>query len=114
VFSFHGHPDHAAERWAPRVVQVSALKAQGVAAFWDQVQTFMRLQRSGGEFDVRRRSQAQAWMWDIVQARLQTDFRAHPAIRAALPQALSDIDGARVAPSAAARALLDLFESPTR
>jgi len=114
VFSVHGHPDPAAEHWAPRVVQVSALKSQGVAAFWEQVETFIRIQRASGEFDGRRRRQAQAWMWDIVQARLQADFRAHPAVRAALPQALGDVDAARVAPSAAARALLDLFEPPTR
>ena len=114
IFSFHGHPDHGAERWSPRVLQVSALQAQGLDAFWAQVETFMRLKRASGEFQSRRRSQAQAWMWDIVQARLQADFRAHPAVRAALPRALDDVDAARVAPSSAARALLDLFESPTR
>ena len=114
IFSFHGHAEPAAERWAPCVVQVSALKVQGVAAFWEQVQRYLRLKRASGEFDARRRSQAQAWMWDIVHARLQADFHAHPAVRAALPKALGDVDAARVAPSSAARALLDLFESPTR
>jgi LAO/AO transport system kinase len=114
IFSFHGHPDPAVERWTTRVVQVSALKSQGVAAFWAQVELFMRLKRAQGEFDARRRGQARAWMWDLVHARLQADFHAHPAVRAALPQALSDVDAARVAPSAAARALLDLFESPSR
>jgi LAO/AO transport system kinase len=114
IFSVHGHADPAAERWSTQVVQVSALKGQGVAAFWAQVERFMRLERASGEFDARRRSQARAWMWDIVHARLQADFHAHPAVRAALPQALGDVDAARIAPSAAARALLDLFEPPSR
>ena len=36
--------------------------------------------------------------------------RAAPAVRAALPRVLQDVNEARVAPSAAARVLLDLFE----
>ncbi len=114
IFSFHGHASAVAERWVPGVVQVSALKTQGVAAFWAQVERCMRLKRASGEFEARRRSQALAWMWDIVHARLQADFHAHAAVRAALPQTLADVDSARVAPSSAARALLDLFESPSR
>jgi LAO/AO transport system kinase len=114
IFSFHGHASPVAERWVPGVVQVSALKAQGVAAFWAQIERFMQLKRASGEFDSRRRSQALAWMWDIVHARLQADFHAHPAVRAALVQTLGDVNAARVAPSSAARALLDLFESPSR
>jgi LAO/AO transport system kinase len=111
IFSFHGHTPNAAERWVPGVVQVSALKGQGVGAFWAQVERFTRLKRTNGEFEARRRGQAQAWMWDIVHARLLADFHAHPAVNAALPQTVGDVDAARTAPSSAARALLDLFET---
>ena len=73
---------------------------------------FEAKRRTSGAFDTRRRQQALAWMWDIVQAGLQSDFRAHPAVRRALPQALDDVGAARIAPSSAARTLLDLFEQP--
>jgi LAO/AO transport system kinase len=96
------------------VLPLSALKGQGVDAFWQGVLLFHRMKRASGEFEARRKQQALAWMWDIVHARLQADFRAHAAVRAALPQALADVAGARVAPSSAARALLNLFEHPTR
>jgi LAO/AO transport system kinase len=49
-----------------------------------------------------------------VHARLLADFRAHPAVRAALPGALADVEAARVAPSSGARRLLDLFEQSSR
>jgi LAO/AO transport system kinase len=114
IFSPRGHATHGTACWTTQVMQLSALKAQGIGAFWSQVERFMQLRRAGGEFDTRRRSQALAWMWDIVHARLQADFHAHPAVRAALPQMLGDVNAARVAPSSAARALLDLFESPSR
>ena len=111
VFSFHGNPAHGGERWHTRVVQLSALHGQGVEAFWNQVEQFHALRRASGEFDVRRKSQALSWMWDIIQARLQSDFKQHAQVRRALPQTLADVREARIAPSAAARSLLKLFES---
>ncbi len=112
VFNFHGNPAHAAERWQPRVMQISALKAQGIVDFWGTVKDFESRRRASGEFDERRRQQALAWMWDIVHAGLRHAFDQHPAVRTALPQTLRDVNEARIAPSAAARSLLNLFQRP--
>lgn len=112
VFNFHGNPAHAAERWQPQVMQLSALKAQGIADFWAAVTAFQAKRRASGELDARRRQQALAWMWDIVQAGLRHAFDQHPSVRAALPHTLSDVNEARIAPSAAARSLLNLFQTP--
>ncbi len=101
---FAGHDD------APRVLTMSALKGDGFDAFWSAVEAFHARRRASGEFEARRKRQALAWMWDIVHARLQADFRRHAAVRKALPQTLADVTEARVAPSAAARSLLSLFE----
>ena len=105
VLSFHGHA-HA----LPKVMQISALKGQGVAGFWSHVEQFRQERQARGDFDERRRRQSLAWMWELIQARLQSDFRHHPAVREALPAMLHDVAEARVAPSAAARGLLALFE----
>ena len=110
MFGAHGD----AQRWAPRVMQLSALKGQGVEAFWVNVEEFHRQRHASGEFDARRKQQALAWMWDIVHAGLHADFRQYPAVREALPQTVRDVTGARVAPSAAARVLLNLFEQKQR
>jgi len=107
VFSLRG-----AERSIPRVMQISALKGQGIDTFWSNVEAFHELRHASGEFDTRRKQQALSWMWDIVHARLQADFRHHPAVREALRHTLRDVAEARVAPSSAARTLLDLFERP--
>jgi LAO/AO transport system kinase len=106
IFSFHGHTGH----WTPKVMQTSALKGRHIDTFWQQVEQFQQQRRASGEFDSRRKKQALSWMWDIVQARLQADFKHHPAVREALPQALRDVAEARIAPSSAARSLLDRFE----
>jgi LAO/AO transport system kinase len=95
---------------APRVLLMSALKNEGFDAFWAAVEAFHVRQHANGEFATRREQQALAWMWDIVHARLQADFRHHAAVRKALPQAIQDVTAARIAPSVAARSLLNLFE----
>jgi LAO/AO transport system kinase len=94
----------------PRVLTMSALKSDGFDAFWTAVETFHAQRRASGAFAARRREQALAWMWDIIQARLQADFRQHAAVREALPQSIRDVTEARIAPSVAARSLLNLFE----
>ena len=95
---------------APRVLTMSALKNDGFDTFWSAVETFHAQRRASGEFEKRRQSQALAWMWDIIQARLQADFRHHAAVRLAMPQTVQDVTAARIAPSVAARTLLNLFE----
>ena len=110
MFGVHASP----EQWVTRVTQLSALKGQGIDVFWAAVEEFHSKRRASGEFEARRRQQALAWMWDIVNARLAADFRRHAAVRGALPQAVRDVLESRVAPSAAARTLLNLFEQEPR
>ena len=106
---------HAASAQRPvQVLQMGALTGRGVDGFWSVVEESAAARRASGEFARRRKQQALAWMWDIVHARLLTDFRSHAAVRDALPATLRDVADARVAPSSAARALLNLFENPTR
>jgi LAO/AO transport system kinase len=106
VLSFRGPISHA----EPKVMQISALQGQGIAEFWSHVERHFRERHASGEVDARRQRQSLAWMWELIQARLQSDFRHHPAVRAALPATLQQVAEARVAPSTAARTLLALFE----
>jgi LAO/AO transport system kinase len=100
-----GHGDGAPSR----VLKLSALKAQGVDTFWQKVQDLIAHRRESGEFAQRRQHQGQAWMWDLIHAALLGDFRRHPDVRQALPEVLKSVNESRVAPSAAARSLLQLF-----
>jgi LAO/AO transport system kinase len=106
VFGFPGR----GEQHAVPVLKLSALAGTGIDAFWQAVQAEVARRRANGAFESRRRAQRQAWLWDIVQARLLADFKQHPAVRAALAATLADVDAARTAPTVAARALLALFE----
>ena len=110
LFGLRGHAEHRTDYWHAKVMQISALKNQGIEEFWTNVEQFHQQRRASGEFDARRKQQALAWMWDLIHARLHADFRHHPAVREALPEMLREVGSARIAPSSAARALLARFE----
>ena len=113
LFGLHGNPDHAHHDesvWHPSVLQLSALKEQGIDRFWQQVLRFRQLQTDNGHMAQRRVHQAQAWMWERIEAGLRQRFRAHPDVQAALESLQDDVVQGRVAASVAARRLLDLFQ----
>jgi LAO/AO transport system kinase len=110
------HDPHApadTQPWRPRVMQLSALKGDGLAAFLATVDDFRRLQASQGRLQSRRSDQDRAWMWERIGAGLQQRFRRHAAVQAALPRALDDVRAGRTAPSVAARQLLALLDNPS-
>lgn len=112
LLGLHGNPDHMHHDqavWHPQVIQMSALRGQGVDTFWAAVSEFRRLQTANGRLATRRQQQARAWMWERIDAGLRALFRSHPGVRARLPQLLQDVtDGQQVA-SSAARELLSVF-----
>ncbi|HJV71059.1 methylmalonyl Co-A mutase-associated GTPase MeaB [Ideonella sp.] len=112
LFGLHGHPDHAhhdQKAWHPRVLQLSALKATGLADFWQAVTEFKSLQTANGRLAARRHAQDGAWMWERIDAGLKARFRAHPAVREQLAVMAGQVRAGTLAASVAARRLLDLF-----
>jgi LAO/AO transport system kinase len=95
---------------AAQVLQLSALKSTGLDEFWRAVGALRDQRRAGGQLAQRRRQQDRAWMWERVEAGLRQRFRQHPAVRAALPEFIADVEAGRVAASVAARRLLDLMD----
>jgi LAO/AO transport system kinase len=96
---------------AAQVLQLSALKADGVAGFWVAVMAFRDAQQAAGRLQARRHEQDRAWMWERIEAGLHERFRHHPGVREALPQITHDVRAGMLAASVAARRLLDLMDS---
>jgi LAO/AO transport system kinase len=113
LFGMHGNPDHAHHDltiWHPKVLPLSALKNEGVTEFWSEVMIFKDIQMANGEFADRRKSQAQSWMWERIEAGLRQRFHGHAAVQSQLPILSNEVNQGLVAPSVAARRLLDLFK----
>ena len=109
VLGQQGNPQHAAhdaQLWQPEVIQISGLTGQGLDAFWDCVTRFQNLRSADGSLAARRRQQAQAWMWALIESGLKSAFRQHPAVRAALGTTTERVAAGTLPPSTAARQLL--------
>ncbi|MBH1966522.1 MAG: methylmalonyl Co-A mutase-associated GTPase MeaB [Comamonadaceae bacterium] len=116
LFGMHGNPEHAlhdAQLWHPRVIQISGLKGQGLDDFWNAVTEFKTLQTANGRLMQRRQQQSLAWMWERIHAGLRAAFRQHAGVRDALASTTQAVADGRLAPSTAARQLLDLAALPT-
>jgi LAO/AO transport system kinase len=114
ILGQHGNPEHAhhdASQWHPQVLQLSALKGDGLDAFWQAVSSFRKLQEAGGRLQSRRRHQALAWMWERIESGLKQAFRQDPAVRALLPQLTQEVEHGTLAASTAARQLLEVMKS---
>ncbi|QWD61634.1 methylmalonyl Co-A mutase-associated GTPase MeaB [Polynucleobacter sp. MWH-UH25E] len=110
LLGFQGNPDHASHDvnyWHPTVMTLSALEGRGVPELWEKISHFEKLQKANGKFDSRRKQQAGAWMWDRIDAGLKNAFRSNEAVQALLPNLVTEVNQGTMAPSVAARRLLE-------
>jgi LAO/AO transport system kinase len=95
--------------WRPRALLASALEGGGIAEVWETVLEHRRLLEATGEIEARRRQQARAWMWSLVDEGLERAFRSHPGAAAEIPGLEADVAAQKTTPAAAARRLLARF-----
>ncbi len=98
------HPD-----WTPPVLRASAVTGEGISELWETVGAHRRALDATGALAERRRRQAEAWLWSLVDDGLGRQFRNHPVVRQMIPELEGAVADQRTTPSAAARALLEAF-----
>jgi LAO/AO transport system kinase len=103
------HEEHAST--LQRVLQVSALKADGIAPLWDAITAQRTAREASGAWAARRREQSLSWMWDRIQAGLRQAFVAQPGMGTRLEAATSAVRDGITPASTAARQLLAAFQS---
>jgi LAO/AO transport system kinase len=100
------HP--ASPNWQPPVLTLSALRKDGLAEFWQVVESFRSTLTASGELEEKRRHQALAWMWQQIDSGLHHRFREHPAVKSALAELSVSVEAGTTTPAAAAQRLLAL------
>ena len=66
---------------------------------------------ASGEFAAKRRHQALAWMWEMIDSGLRSRFRSHPRVREELPALARAVEEGGTTPAAAAFRLLGHLQS---
>jgi LAO/AO transport system kinase len=95
--------------WTPRVLTVSSLQSRGIDAVWQAILDHTAAFEASGEREVRRRKQAQDWMWSLVEEGLRSAFRAHPEVSRQVASLEQAVQNREITPASAARALLQAF-----
>jgi LAO/AO transport system kinase len=96
----------ASANWSPPVITASALHKEGIAEFWDNIENYRKLLTPTGEFDQKRKHQALAWMWQMIESGLRQQFKDHPGVQASLSHLSRSVEDGQTTPAAAAHALL--------
>ena len=97
--------------WQARVLAASGLEGRGVKEVWQMVLEHRDALSASGEREARRREQARAWLWSLVDHGLRRAFREHPAVADRVSALEADVEAQRTTPARAARMLLDAFRS---
>jgi LAO/AO transport system kinase len=101
----------ASSGWRPEVVLCSALTQTGVEAIWQIVLRHRQQLDSTGVLVRQRHEQALQWLTELIHQGLESRFRAHEGVAAAIAEWERAVATGAAAP-AAAEALLRIFDSP--
>ncbi len=92
--------------WTPTALTCSARTGAGLDELWQQVMAHREQLSANGELERRRHQQRVRWMWSMIEERLLTTFKQHPAVVRELVQLeAAVIRGETTATQAAVRAL---------
>jgi len=97
--------------WQTPVLTCSAQTAAGLPEVWAEVEKFVALARSRGEFDARRCAQDLTWLQSLVEEGLREAFLASPAVRAEQAEIIAQVSAGTLSPVAGAHRLLKKIKS---
>jgi LAO/AO transport system kinase len=97
------------EGWTVPVLTCSAAKRTGMEQIWSTVQKHHVTVETSGALARKRAAQNEAWLWSEVREGLIERFRDHADVAATLDQTEAAVKSGALAPTAAARKLLDRF-----
>ncbi len=95
--------------WIPPVVTISAMENKGLSALWEKIVLHKKLLGQSGEREAKRREQQVRWMWALVEDRMMTRLKAHPAVKALIPSLETEIGAGKITPVVAMERLLAAF-----
>jgi LAO/AO transport system kinase len=99
----------ASPNWSPPVVTCAGLTGEGLGALWNQIEEHRRIFTKSGERTDKRRRQQVRWMWAMLEDRLISGLRSHPAVRAALPEIERQVAAETMTPARATETLLSFW-----
>ena len=99
----------ASNKWLVPVSTCSMVTSVGGSEIWSLIAQFWQIFETSGDITRRRAVQTIAWMWSEVGEGLKTTLRENVDVMRVLSDIETDVSEGRMAPTAAARLLLETF-----
>ena len=96
--------------WEVRALPLSGLTGAGLPELWEVVEEHRAALESSGELAAMRAEQQRSWLWSLVVDRLESSFRAHPAVKELLASMEADVMAGRSTAPAAVDLLFEAYE----
>lgn len=93
----------------PSVLLCSALEKTGFDELWAQIQSHRQQLVESGGLEAKRQEQRVGWMWSLIEDRLLTSLREHPAVQQVLATTEQEIRDGRLIARLGADRLLEAF-----
>jgi GTPase len=94
--------------WTPPVLACSALTLDGLDEIWKTILDHRERPEAAGELAARRKKQALAWMWDLIQEGLKARFLKNEDVIRLLPKIIEEVKDGKTVSSVASHELLSL------
>jgi LAO/AO transport system kinase len=104
------HLMRAGASWEPPVLTVSAQEGSGIGEIWDAIVRHRKQTTESGELEKKRSHQQHRWFWTLIEQGMKARFLARPDVAAALADVERALAQKTLAPTAAARRILDLVD----
>jgi LAO/AO transport system kinase len=96
--------------WSPPVLTCSAKDMTGIRQIWETVLNHRKKLIDAGELDLKRKKQALAWMWSLVEEGLRERFRKNPEVKKCLRKISGKVEDGAMTPTIAAEELLSCLD----
>ena len=97
------------EDWDVPVLTCAGLTGEGLDEVWAKLVEHQDRAKASGRFEERRRAQQVRWTWQLVRDSLEHQLRAHPGVRAAVPDLEKAVLSGELTPALAAQQILRTF-----
>jgi LAO/AO transport system kinase len=97
--------------WQTRALTISGQTGAGLDELWEVIAEHHRVLTASGALASRRAEQQRTWMWSLIRERLETRFRTHAGVVAALPRLEAAVHAGTITSTTAADELLAAFEA---
>jgi LAO/AO transport system kinase len=96
--------------WSPPVLTCSAKEMFGIQEIWETILNHRKLFIESGELDLKRKQQALAWMWSLVEEGLKERFYKNSEVTKCLNKISRKVEEGTTTPTIAAEKLLSCLD----